>query len=70
MNLTENEKTVMAYLQDTLDEQMDTIAYSEMASDLSIDSKQLRGVLASLLKKKLITHDYQKDAGVSFIGRR
>ena len=68
MHLTRKEKVVMDYLKSILDESVDTIAYSEMKSDLNIDSKQLRGVLSSLSKKNLITHHYNNDAKMTFIG--
>lgn len=70
MHLTENEKVVLSYLKSTLDESDDIIAYSELKSALDIQSKQLRGVISSLLKKKVITHDYYEDAKMTFVGLR
>lgn len=70
MDLTEKEKMVLDYLTNVLDDDIESVAYSEMESDLTIDSKVLRGVISSLVKKKMITHDFEKDADVSFIGIR
>ena len=69
-NLTEKERIVMNFLKENLDDDILSIAYSEMESSIEIGTKQLRGVIASLLKKKMITHDYESDVKMSFIGLR
>lgn len=70
LNLTENEGIVLGFLKENIDDNCPTVAYSEIVSSLNIESKQLRGVIASLLKKQLITHDYEHDAQMSFVGLR
>lgn len=70
MNLTTNELKVLNYIKSVVDEDSPTIAFSEIASALNINSKVLRGIVSNLLQKKQITIDYENDAEVSFIGIR
>lgn len=66
MNLTSNEQKVLEYIKQSLDG-MSSVPYIEIVDGLNMESRRLRGIVSSLVKKNVIRSIENKDAGMTFI---